>query len=74
MSADDRPPYPAAPDAEGWEPAAVDVYPDGVFALSSRYDALEGEDGRTTIYDRENPEAWIRSEVAIALDDGVSMR
>lgn len=74
MSADDRPPDPAAADDERLDPVAVDVYPDGVFALSERYDALEGEDGRTTVYDRENPEAWIRSEVAVALDDGVSMR
>jgi hypothetical protein len=74
MSTEDRRRRGARSDEAEWEPAALDVYPDGVFAQSSRYDALEGENGRTTIFDRDNPKAWIRSEVAIALDDGFPMR
>lgn len=72
MSTEDRSRRPA--DADAWDPASVAVYPDGVFALSSRYDALEGEDGRVTIYDREEPGAWIRSEFAITVDDSFPMR
>lgn len=33
-----------------------------------RYTALEAEDGVLVIFDRENPDAWIQSDHAVALD------